>query len=150
MYLDLRSLAETDRAGWLDLWTGYQRFYGVALSPVVTEATWRRIHDSGEPIHGLGAFRGQRIVGLTHFILHRSTWRVDDTCYLQDLYVDPAERRSGVARGLVAAVYAAADAAGAGQVYWLTHKTNAAGRGLYDQVAKNTGFIVYERFVDGQ
>jgi len=36
-------------------------------------------------------------------------------------------------------------AAGSPRVYWQTHQTNAAGRLLYDQVAKHLGFIVYSQ-----
>jgi hypothetical protein len=30
-------------------------------------------------------------------------------------------------------------------VYWQTHESNAAGRRLYDKVARHLGFIVYSR-----
>jgi GNAT superfamily N-acetyltransferase len=81
-------------------------------------------------------------------VLHRSTWLIGDTCYLQDLFVVPDARGKGIARKLVEAVYAAADAAGAEQVYWLTHHSNRDGRRLYDRLAKNAGFILYERFAE--
>ena len=84
-------------------------------------------------------------VGLAHYLFHRSTWLVAPACYLNDLFVDPSGRRSGVARKLIDAVYDAADKAGAAKVYWLTHDSNAAARLLYDQVARHRGFIQYER-----
>ena len=56
-------------------------------------------------------------------------------------------RRSGrgVARALIEAVYAAADAAGVPAVYWLTAEDNYAGRMLYDKVAQRSPFIRYQR-----
>jgi GNAT superfamily N-acetyltransferase len=91
------------------------------------------------------AERDERLVGLAHYLFHRSTWLAERACYLNDLFVDPSGRRSGVARKLIEAVYEAADRAGAPKIYWLTHESNAAARLLYDQVARHGGFIQYER-----
>ena len=148
MSISVRQLEAGDKSAWQPLWSGYQDFYRVSLSPEVTEATWRRILDPSEPVLGLGAIVDSRLTGFAHCLFHRSTWMVADTCYLQDLYVEPQSRGKGVARRLIEAVYAHADAACAGQVYWLTHHTNTAARLLYDRVATNAGFIVYERHVE--
>jgi GNAT superfamily N-acetyltransferase len=141
----IRPLRVDDHAQWLPLWRGYQEFYRVNLGDDVTAATWQRFFDEREPVHGLVAEREGKLIGLAHYLFHRSTWAVQDTCYLNDLFVDPTGRRSGVARKLIDAVYDAADAAGIAKVYWLTHEENAAARLLYDQVARHRGFIRYER-----
>ncbi len=149
MTLLIRSLQPSDRAAWVTLWFGYQQFYRVELPALVTEETWQRILSAREPVHGLGAFEDDRLLGITHYLFHRSTWLVTDTCYLQDLFVVPEARGRGIARTLIEGVYAAADVHGAGQVYWLTHRTNTTAQALYDKVATNAGFIAYERFVEG-
>ncbi len=141
----IRALREADHAQWLPLWQGYQEFYRVKLDATVTESNWRRFFDPGEPVHCLVAERAGKLTGLAHYLFHRSTWSVENICYLNDLFVDPRGRRSGVARRLIEAVYDAADAAGAPKVYWLTHESNAAARLLYDQVAQYGGFIRYTR-----
>ena len=66
---------------------------------------------------------------------------------LHQLYVAPATRGSGLGRALIEAVYAAADAAGAPSVYWLTQDFNHSARQLYDRVARVTPFIRYNRVV---
>lgn len=141
----IRSVRESDHAQWLPLWRGYQEFYRVKLAPAVTEANWRRFFDPSAPVHCLVAERDERLVGMAHYLIHHSTWSVENVCYLNDLFVDPRGRRSGVARKLIDAVYRAADEAGAAKVYWLTHESNAAARLLYDQVAEYGGFIRYTR-----
>ncbi len=141
----IRPARDSDYAQWLPLWLGYQDFYRVKLAPAVTESNWRRFFDPAEPVHCLVAEREGRLVGLAHYLFHRSTWSVENICYLNDQFVDPSGRRSGVARKLIEAVYAAADESGAAKVYWLTHETNAAARLLYDQVAQYGGFIRYTR-----
>jgi GNAT superfamily N-acetyltransferase len=141
----IRPARASDREQWLPLWQGYQEFYRVKLAPAVTESNWNRFFDPAEPVHCLVAERDGKLVGLAHYLIHRSTWSVENICYLNDLFVDPRGRRSGVARKLIEAVYAAADKAGAAKVYWLTHESNAAARLLYDQVAQYGGFIRYTR-----
>lgn len=141
----IRPVRESDYVQWLPLWQGYQAFYRTRLPEEITRTTWQRFFDRKEPIHCLVAERDERLIGLAHYLFHRSTWLASDACYLNDLFVDPSGRRSGVARKLIEAVYEAADQAGAPKVYWLTHESNAAARLLYDQVARHGGFIQYER-----
>ncbi len=145
---DLRPLAPSDRTAWETLWRGYQDFYGVDLPQATTERTWSRLLAPDEPVFGIVATVDSVVMGFTHGIFHRSTWLETDTCYLQDLFVEPSVRGRGLARALIDAVYRHADAHGAGQVYWLTHEKNSTARQLYDQMAHFSGFIAYERFVE--
>lgn len=139
----LRPLVEADRSAWLPLWAGYQAFYKITLAPEVTDLTWRRFLDPAEPVFALGAFEGDRLVGIVHYIFHRSTWFAGPVCYLQDLFTLPAARGQGVGRALIQGVDEQAARAGARRVYWQTQSTNEAGRRLYDKVAQHLGFIVY-------
>jgi GNAT superfamily N-acetyltransferase len=106
-----------------------------------------RFFDAYEPMHALVAERGGRLVGLAHFLFHRSTTSIAPNCYLQDLFVAEAQRGAGIGAALIAAVYEKAAAAGAPRVYWQTHETNATARRLYDKVAENSGFIVYRKLL---
>lgn len=133
------------RSAWAPLWRAYQAFYEVAIPDAVSDATWTRLLDSAEPMFGALAWQGDAAVGLVHFLAHRSTWSAADVCYLQDLYVAPEGRGGGVGRSLIDHVYAKADAEGWGEVYWLTHETNATARALYDRIAERTGFLHYMR-----
>jgi GNAT superfamily N-acetyltransferase len=127
------------------LWKGYQVFYQVDLPAEVTELTWRRFFDGLEPVHALVAEEGEDLIGIVHYLFHRSTWMVGPNCYLQDLFTAEAARGRGVGGALIEAVCRAAGAAGASRVYWNTHETNAAARLLYDKVATRSGFIQYRR-----
>ena len=143
----VRALHESDYDAWLPLWNGYNAFYGreaeTALDPEITKTTWLRFFDSNEPVFALVAESQGKIVGLAHYLFHRSTTRIELTCYLQDLFTLPAYRGRGIGRLLIQEVYERARANGVKRVYWQTHETNAAGRLLYDKVAKHLGFIVY-------
>jgi GNAT superfamily N-acetyltransferase len=143
----IRPLLRDDHAQWKVLWDGYNAFYGrsgsTALPESITETTWVRFFDPAEPVHALVAVDGPRVVGLTHYLFHRSTTRLNDVCYLQDLFTAQDQRGRGVGRQLILATYEAARAAGSSRVYWQTQVTNEAGRALYDKVARHLGFIVY-------
>ena len=147
----VRPLRQSDFDQWLPLWDGYNAFYGrsgaTALPAEITQTTWARFFDPHEPVHALVAERDGRLCGLVHYIFHRSTILLAPTCYLQDLFTDAARRRSGIGRALIEAVYDAARAAGSGRVYWHTHETNRTARNLYDQVAEDSGFVVYRRTI---
>ena len=145
--LHVRPITSTDYAGWLPLWDGYNAFYGrqgdTALDLKITQTTWARFLNHHEPIHAFVAEQDDQLVGLVHFIFHRSTSRLNNVCYLQDLYVKKDLRGAGVGRQLIKAVYDAALTAESTRVYWQTQDSNVAGRALYDKVAKHLGFIVY-------
>ncbi len=144
----VRSIHPADREAWQPLWDGYNAFYGregaTALAPGITDTTWGRFFEPREPVFALVAqAQSGRLLGFAHYLFHRSTTRIEPTCYLQDLFTDPGQRGRGVGRLLIEGVYRAAQAAGVKRVYWQTHETNGAGRLLYDKVARHAGFLVY-------
>ena len=147
----IRPIEHADYPRWLPLWDGYNAFYErsgpTALAPQITQTTWSRFFDPAEPVHALVAERGAELLGLAHYLFHRSTTLLALTCYLQDLFTVPAARGQGVGRALIEAVYERARSAGSTRVYWQTHETNATARALYDKVAAHYGFIVYRRDV---
>ncbi len=147
----IREILEGDHAQWLRLWAGYNAFYGrfgaSALPTAVVETTWQRFFDSSEPVHALVAECHGQLVGLAHYLYHRSTIQIQPTCYLQDLYTAEQSRGLGVGRKLLQAVYDRALAAGAPRVYWQTHETNSTAIQLYDKVAERSGFIVYRKLL---
>ena len=146
MTLTIRPLRTSDEAEWRRLWAAYLAFYDTSLPEQVYATTFARLLDPGHPRqNALLAEVAGRAVGLVHFIYHPHNWRVEDVCYLQDLYVDPEVRGTGAGRALIEAVYAAADANGTPTVYWLTQDFNTTARQLYDRVARVTPFIKYQR-----
>jgi GNAT superfamily N-acetyltransferase len=145
----IRFAARADFSQWLPLWEGYNKFYGrfgeTALPGEITQTTWARFFDSYEPVHAIVAENEGRLVGLVHYLFHRSTISIAPTCYLQDLFTDASTRGKGIGRALINAVYEQAKLAGSSRVYWLTHETNHTAMKLYDQVAERSGFVVYRK-----
>ena len=145
----VRPVDRSDYAQWLPLWDGYNAFYGrsgeTALAPEITQMTWVRFFDAYEPVHALVAESRGRLVGLAHYLFHRSTTTIAPVCYLQDLFSDASARGQGVGRALITDLYGRARQAGASRVYWQTHETNQTAQTLYDKVAERSGFIVYRK-----
>lgn len=145
----IRPVEAADFAAWRALWQGYQQFYAVSFDDAAVRRTWARLLDPAEPMFAAIALRDGLVLGLVHYVLHRSTWTSGDYCYLQDLYVDAACRRQGLATQLITHVYEAARQHGAARVYWLTHESNTSAMQLYDQVAERSGFVQYRHVLPG-
>ena len=145
----IRFVSEGDYESWLPLWEGYNDFYGrsgsTALPAEITRTTWSRFFDAEEPMYALVAESKGALLGLTHFLYHRSTISIAPVCYLQDLFTTESARGRGIATALINEVYRQAQAAKASRVYWHTHETNETAQRVYDKVAERSGFIVYRQ-----
>ncbi|KJS41626.1 MAG: GCN5 family acetyltransferase [Roseovarius sp. BRH_c41] len=144
--LTIRPIEAADRPAWGDLWRAYLDFYETTLPETVYDTTFARLLSPDHPDqNGLIALLDGRAVGLVHYIYHAHNWRVEQVCYLQDLYAAPEARSLGIGRALIEAVYARADADGRPAVYWMTQEFNTTARQLYDRIATVTPFIKYSR-----
>jgi GNAT superfamily N-acetyltransferase len=141
----IRSLQATDWQEWRPLWIGYLDFYRAELPEETTRATFDRLCGEVDGMFGFMAVddagSGR---GLAHCLIHASTWSKRPKCYLEDLFVSPASRGSGLGRALLERAKAASEERGARQLYWHTQQYNGRARSLYDQVGRPTSFVVYE------
>jgi GNAT superfamily N-acetyltransferase len=148
----IRTVQADDFDSWKLLWDGYNAFYGrkdeTALPEDITARTWARFFDAYEPIHALVADQEGQLLGLVHYIFHRSTIALTTNCYLQDSFTLESARGQGVGRALIEEVYRRAQIAGSSRVYWHTHETNATAMQLYDKVAEKSGFVVYRKTME--
>jgi len=142
----VRPLRAEDQDAWRKLWAAYLAFYGSRVSDDIYTGTFDRLLGDDARDHSCLIAEVDGVpVGLAHYLFHRHAWKHGDVCYLQDLYAAPDVRGRGVGRALIEAVYAAADAQGAEDTYWMTQKDNATARQLYDRIGQKTPFIKYAR-----
>jgi GNAT superfamily N-acetyltransferase len=140
----IRPVAAGDRDAWFRLWQGYLDFYEKTLAPEVSDATWRRLLDSKEPIHGLVVAQGTTVIGFANYVLHAATWSERPFCYLEDLFVAPESRGAGVGRALIEGLVDLAKTQGWYRVYWQTKQDNATARALYDKITSVTDWVRYD------
>jgi GNAT superfamily N-acetyltransferase len=145
MSIEIRPVGAADHAAWLPLWQGYLDFYQTELPAETSALTWQRFLDPSEPTHAALAWRDGQALGLVQWIFHRSNWLVENSCYLQDLFVAEGRRGDGIGRRLIEHVYAQARAAGAARVHWLTHESNSNAMQLYERIAERSGFVQYRK-----
>lgn len=145
--MKIRMAHKDDFAQWVTLWKGYQVFYKTNIAEATTDTTWSRFLDPAEPMYCAVAEVDGKLIGMVHYIFHRSCWTEGDYVYLQDLFAAPELRGKGVGRALIDHVYAVAKAQGGSRVWWLTHETNSDAMHLYDKIADKSGFIQYRKLM---
>ena len=144
MTVTVRDLTAADEARWRELWQGYLAFYESDVAPAVSNTTWSRLLDAGEPaMFGLAAeAENGAVIGIVHCVLHMNTWTEKPICYLEDLFVDAQARNRGAGRALIEAVRERGQ--GWHRIYWRTRNDNTTARALYDTLADGTDWVTYE------
>ena len=103
--ITVRPVKPEDHDAWRPLWDEYNVFYErtgpTALSEEMNDTLWRRFFDASEPVHCIVAEREHKVVGICHYLYHRSTSRMELLCYLQDLFTAPDYRGHGIGRALI-------------------------------------------------
>jgi ribosomal protein S18 acetylase RimI-like enzyme len=139
----VRPVEPRDQARWRELWDGYTRFYEREPSEELARYTWARLTDPGSPVHAIVAERSGRVIGIANYVIHENVSALTPTCYMQDLYVDPADRGGGVGQALIDWLVAEMGARGWSSLYWHTRENNYRARGLYDRYTPHSGFVRY-------
>ena len=144
----IRKAEAGDEKRWRELFAAYNKFYRASVPEEATKHTWARILDPHNGMGALVAVQDGNVIGICNYLFHDSTWSVKPSCYLEDLFVDPAARGGGAARKLILACEAEARKAGARRLYWNTQEYNAAARSLYDTIVPRSSFIVYRKSLE--
>jgi ribosomal protein S18 acetylase RimI-like enzyme len=140
----IRRAEAADEPRWRELWDAYTRFYEREPVEEITRHTWSRILDPASPVHAIVAVSpGAGVVGIANYLIHENTSALTPVCYLQDLFVDPAARASGIGRSLIDALWEEVKASGWSVLYWHTREINYRARALYDSYTAHSGFVRY-------
>ena len=143
MTVTIRDARPEDETRWRALWDGYLAFYGVTVTPDITDATWRRVFDPASAIFMRVAEVDGEVKGFTLSLTHEGTWVRAPDCYLEDLFVDESARGHGVGRALLDDLVALCKKNGWARLYWHTEEGNVTARKLYDSYVKSDGHIRY-------
>lgn len=134
-----------DFADWRRLYEGYATFYKMPMNDEIAGTVWRWLLDPAHPLEALLARTGDgRVVGLAHFRPMPRPLTGSTAGFLDDLFVDPALRGSGLADRLLEAMAETGRRRGWSLIRWLTADNNFRARGVYDRHAQRTMWITYQ------
>ena len=136
----IRAIEKEHFAEWIILWNANNQ--GKCESSITSE-TWRRLLDHGSPVNGLGAWIEGKMAGICHYIIHPTTGSIEPVCYMQDLFVDPAFRRRGIAKSLLKELEAEGCRYKWKRIYWLAEAKNEAARKLYENIGLRLDFTFH-------
>lgn len=136
----IRFLEFSDYPDWLPLWNGNN--LGVENDDL-TAQTWARICDEDSKVCGLGLFEDGRLVGILHYVLHPSTGAMQDICYMQDVFVDPAHRRKGLAKAMIEHLHKVGKKEKWGRIYWLADKSDTGVQAFYQNLGVALDFSLH-------
>jgi GNAT superfamily N-acetyltransferase len=132
------------QADWRRLYDGYAAFYKRAMTDEIAGNVWRWINDPAHELEGAIALLDGKPVGLMHYRRMPSPLRGADIGFLDDMFITPEARGTGVAKAMFDHLAAVARARGWELVRWITADDNYRARSLYDRVAKKAGWNTYE------
>lgn len=138
-------LSVDDRKEWENLYYGYADFYQVPMDQDILNTVWSWVFDKNNQFHALVAKDDYgNYLGLMHYRAMPSPIRGKLVGFLDDLYVKPESRGTGVVDALYKALNDSALDKGWPFVRWITAENNYRGRGVYDKLSDRTQWVTYQ------
>ena len=146
----VRPVTDTEFESWSQLFRGYCEFYRWPTSEEHQRQIWRWIHDDRlvEALVAVEVDERGNEVGAPKGLAHLREWvrplRGVVSGYLDDLFVDPELRGSGIVDALFAEMNRLALERNWAIIRWTTADDNYRARCWYDKVAIRTTWITYD------
>jgi len=140
----IRTLELKDKENWIKLYCGYAKFYNVPMNQSILDTLWGWIHDNNHIVNGICYELNSNIVGIAHYRTMPRPIKAKYICFLDDLFVDPEFRGQKIAQKLINHLKSLSKANNWDGIRWITHSSNENAKKLYDKIANNTGFELYE------
>ena len=144
MTITIKTPDESNREAWESLYRGYATYYDMLMTDSTLGTVWCWIQ-SGKSLQGrIAVDETGQAVGLMHFRAMPSPLRGSEVGFLDDLFVNPAHRGSGVVTVMLSALKEEASAQGWPFVRWITRENNYRARTVYDRAAQQTNWVTYQ------
>ncbi len=140
----IRNLEEKDKKNWENLYNGYANFYKVPMNRGILDTLWNWIHDKNHIVNGVCYELENKIVGIAHYRTMPRPIKGEYIGFLDDLYVDPNYRGQKIAQKIINYLKTLSKDNNWSGIRWITHSSNHNAKKLYDKIADNTGFEIYE------
>jgi ribosomal protein S18 acetylase RimI-like enzyme len=140
----IRKLEQKDKENWAKLYNGYADFYKVPMNTGILDTLWSWIHDDSHIVNGICFELEDKIVGIAHYRTMPRPIKSEYIGFLDDLYVEPYFRGKKIAQKLINHLKSLSKNNNWDGIRWITHSSNKNAKKLYDKIANNTGFELYE------
>ena len=140
----IRKLELKDKESWAKLYSGYADFYKVPMNTGILDTLWSWIHDDNHIVDAIGFELEGKIVGIAHYRTMPRPIKGEYIGFLDDLFVEPEFRGQKIAQKLISHLKSLSKANNWDGIRWITHSSNVNAKKLYNKIANNTGFELYE------
>lgn len=141
----IRPIDVHDGERWRELFSDYGIFYETSFTPEILDGVWAWLLDPAHPVNALVATNDDGVmIGFAMYRTQPDTFSAGPGMYLDDLFVDPSARGSGVANQFLGRLRDIARDLDVRQVRWITAADNVSAQHAYDQVARRTTWVTYE------
>ena len=140
----IRKLEIKDKENWTKFYNRYTDFYKVPMNAEILDIVWTWIHDKKHVVNGICLDLEDKNVGIAHYRTMPRPLKGQYMCFLDDLFVESAYRGQKIAQKLIGHLKSLSKANNWCGIRWITHSSNENAKKLYDRIAKNTGFDIYE------
>ena len=140
----IRKFNKDDFEKWSNLYQGYANFYNVPMNSSILDALWDLIHDENHIVNGICFELDSKIVGIAHYRTMPRPIKGQYIGFLDDLFVEPEFRNQKIAQKLINHLKSLSKSNNWDGIRWITHSSNENAKKLYNKIANNTGFELYE------
>ena len=140
----IRKLEHKDKENWSRLYNGYANFYKVPMNTAVLNTLWSWIQDENHDVKAICFVLESKIVGIAHYRTMPRPIKGQYIGFLDDLFVEPEFRGQKIAQKMISHLKSLSTANNWDGIRWITHSSNKTAKILYDKIARNTGFELYE------
>ncbi len=142
----IRILQQKDKENWAKLYNGYADFYKVPMNKGILDTLWGWIQDETHEVKGICFELESKIVGIAHYRTMPRPIKGQYIGFLDDLFVDQEFRGQKIAQKLISHLksLSKSKANNWNGIRWITHSSNENAKKLYEKIANNTGFELYE------
>ena len=140
----IRFLEQKDKEKWTKLYNSYADFYKVPMNTGILDTLWNWIHDKNHVVNGICFELDNKIVGIAHYRTMPRPIKGQYIGFLDDLFVEPEMRGQKIAQKLINHLKSLSKVNNWDGIRWITQSSNENAKKLYDKIANNTGFELYE------
>lgn len=145
--LDIKLINQNNFPEWKVLYKEYLEFYKTDLTEQQLITLWDWFFDPAQSMHCHIAVHENKIIGLVHFREYLRPIKAATAIFMDDLYVRNSFREMGVAQRLIKSVNDFALAKKIPLVRWATAHDNQVAMRVYDKIAKQTQWKIYDMIV---